>query len=38
MQDLKKVPGFEHESGRVKLENGKIMVDGEMVDQNLFLI
>ena len=38
MQELKKVPGYEHESGRVKLENGMIMVDGSMVDQNLFLI
>ena len=38
MQDLKKVPGFEHESGRVKLENGLLKVDGAIVDQNLFHI
>ena len=38
MQELKKVPGFEHESGRVKLENGLLMVDGAVVDQNLFQI
>ena len=38
MQELKKVPGFEHESGRVKLENGMLTVDGSMVDQNLFQI
>ena len=36
MQELKKVPGFEHESGRVKLENGMLTVDGSTVDQNLF--
>ena len=38
MQELKKVPGFEHESGRVKLENGLLTVDGSTVDQNLFQI
>ena len=38
VQELKKVPGFEHETGRVKLENGMIMVDDAMVDQNLFFI
>ena len=38
MQELKKVPGFEHESGRVKLENGLLTVDGPAVDQNLFLV
>ena len=38
MQELKKIPGYEHESGRVKLDNGKLMVDGSMVDQNLFII
>ena len=38
IQELKKVPGYEHETGRVKLENGMVMVDGSMVDQNLFLI
>ena len=38
MQELKKVPGYEHESGRVKLENGMLTVDGSTVDQNLFHI
>ena len=38
MQDLKKVPGYEHESDRVKLENGLLTVDGATVDQNLFQI
>ena len=38
MQELKKVPGFEHDSGRVKLENGLLTVDGTTVDQNLFQI
>jgi hypothetical protein len=38
MQDLKKVAGFEHETGRVKLENGLLTVDGATVDQNLFHI
>ena len=38
MQELKKNPGYEHDTGRVKLENGMLMVDGAMVDQNLFLI
>ena len=36
MQELKKVPGYEHESGRVKLENGMLTVDDAVVDQNLF--
>ena len=38
MAELKRTPGFEHETGRVKLENGVLMVDGRQVDQNLFLI
>ena len=38
MQELKKVPGYEHQTGRVKLENGKLTVDGRVVDSNLFLI
>ena len=38
MQELKKIPGFEHESGRVKIENGLLTVDGSTVDQNLFLV
>ena len=38
MQELKKVPGYEHQTGRVKLENGKLTVDGRVVDNNLFLI
>ena len=36
MQELKKVPGYEHQTGRVKLENGKLTVDGRVVDNNLF--
>ena len=38
MQELKKVPGFDHESGRVKLTNGILTVDDVAVDQNLFQI
>ena len=38
MQELKKVPGFDHESGRVKLANGILTVDDVAVDQNLFQI
>ena len=38
MADLKKVPGYEHETGRVKLENGALTVHGRQVDHNLFLI
>ena len=36
MQELKKVAGFEHDTGRVKLENGLLTVDAITVDQNLF--
>ena len=36
MAELKNVPGYGHETGRVKLENGVVTVDGNPVDKNLF--
>ena len=37
VQDLKKQPGFEHETNRVKLVKGHVKVDDVTVDKNLFL-
>ena len=37
MIDLKKKPGFEHSTGRVKIVNGELQVDGVTVDKNTFL-
>ena len=36
MAELKKKEGFGHETGRVKIENGELKVDGRTVDRNTF--
>ena len=37
MNEMKRQPGFEHETGRVKIVRGHLQVDGISVDKNLFL-
>ena len=36
MQELKRRPELAHETNRVKLENGRLKVDGVIIDKNLF--
>ena len=36
MRELKARPGFEHQTGRVKIIKGLLQVDGNTVDRNLF--
>ena len=38
MRNLKKTPGYHHETGRVKIVKGMLQVDGRTVDRNLFSV
>ena len=36
MHELKKVPGYGHETNRVRIVGGNLQVDGQTIDKNLF--